>query len=144
MRNKKLELEYSGPGKWKTSDGRFAVVKRMLADEPWKVTENWKIRFEYSIHNLVGYKGPFEFVELAPEVGRVQAQKDVFPWLGRFTGEGSFELGNPEKMTHNGDENANLKSETIEFLFNVLQAETSNKELRVSFKNNILEEVFGN
>lgn len=95
-RNKKLELEYQSSGKWKTADGRFAIVKRAVADEPWKVTENWKIKYEYSIHDLREYGGPMEFPEFAREIGRVQRQTDVFPWLGKYTGEGSFELGNPD------------------------------------------------
>jgi hypothetical protein len=77
-----------------TTDGRFGVFKRSVPIDPMVVTEKWKIGTEYSIHDFRDYAGPKEFIELAPEVGRVKAYKEVFPWLGVFTGEGSFELGN--------------------------------------------------
>lgn len=97
-RNKKLELKNVGSGRWLTTDGRFGIMKRpssMRTDWPM---DKWKIEHEYSIHMMDDTGVPPQFFELAPEVGRVKAQKDIFPWLGQFTGEGSFEIGNPGKV----------------------------------------------
>lgn len=97
-RNKRLELTYVGLGKWFTSDGRFAVLKQMRPIDPMLATMRWKIQYVYSIRSFVDYNGPREWPELAPEIGRVGVYKDVFPWLGKYTGEGSFEMGNPERI----------------------------------------------
>lgn len=108
-RNKKLELDSVGIGKWMTSDGRFAVVRRLTAINPMEVSFDlaskkdekiWKkIKLEYSIHSFEDYNGPKEFMELAPEVGRVSSFNQAYPWLGQYTGEGSFEKDNPELIT---------------------------------------------
>jgi len=102
MRNRKLELEYVCPGRWKTIDGRFVILKKIAPINPMEVTEKWKIRNEYSIRNMVGYDGPFDFPEFAPEVGVVDVYREVFPWLGKYTGEGSFEVGNPDRVKPKG------------------------------------------
>lgn len=94
-RNAKLALEYVRRGVWRTVDGRFFVLKEMVPADPMLVTSQWKIAYRYSIRDFRDYDGPTEYPELAPEVGVVGAYREVYPWLGRFTGEGSFEVGNP-------------------------------------------------
>ena len=84
-----------GSGRWMTSDGRFGVFRRVIATTPMEVTGKWKTEMAYSIHDFRGYNGPKEFIELAPEVGRVSSYREAFPWLGEYTGEGSFEVGVP-------------------------------------------------
>jgi len=95
-RNRKLELDSVGIGRWMTADGRFGVLKRRRPINPMEATSDFKIQVEYSIHSFEEYDGPREFLELAPEVGRVQVFREVFPWLGEYTGEGSFEKGDPQ------------------------------------------------
>ena len=97
-RNKKLELNNVAPGRWVTSDGRFAVLKIAKPINPMLVTDQWKIAYEFSIRSFEGYDGLRGFPELAPEIGRVDVYRKVFPWLGQYTGEGSFDVGNPEQM----------------------------------------------
>jgi hypothetical protein len=96
-RNKRLELNNVGSGKWVTSDGRFAVVRRQKPVDVTRLTANWKPETEYSIRSFEDYDGPQQYAELAPEVAVVQTFKEVYPWLGEHTGEGSFERGDPEK-----------------------------------------------
>jgi len=98
-RNKKLELDNIAPGKWLTADGRFGVFRRFKAINPMEVTSDFKVGKEYSIHSFEEYNGPREYLELAPEVGRVENYREIFPWLGQHTGEGSFELGDPDRVT---------------------------------------------
>lgn len=98
-RNSKLELDGVAPGKWMTSDGRFAVLKRNIPINPMEATADFKIQIEYSIHSFEDYNGPKQFIELAPEIGRIQSFKEAFPWLGQYTGEGSFEKGDPGRVT---------------------------------------------
>lgn len=98
MRNKGLELNNIYPGRWLTTDGRFGIFKRALAVNDPYITEKWKIKLVYSIHDLRDWNGPKEFMELATEIGRVDTYAQIYPWLGQYTGEGSFENGNPEKV----------------------------------------------
>jgi hypothetical protein len=135
-RNLKLELNNVGPGRWLTSDGRFGVFKRMMPINPWLVTYNWKIKFEYSIHDFRDYNGPREYIELAPEVGRVGVYREVFPWLGKFTGEGSFEFGNPDRVTAK-----NGKVEEV--AWRVFGKEKMFVESKSKDKDSILKVVFG-
>lgn len=97
-RNGKLSLEHYGPGRWKTVDGRFVVLRQLEPINPMLVTSSWKIKNVYSIRDLREYDGPREFPEFAPEVGLVGSYREVYPWLGKFTGEGSFEIGNPDRV----------------------------------------------
>lgn len=94
-RNKRLELNHVAPGVWFTTDKRFAVVRRLKPIKPLEVTADFKISKEFSIRSFVGYDGPREYPQLAPEVGVVETFREVFPWLGKYTGEGSFVAGDP-------------------------------------------------
>ena len=94
-RNKKLELNSVSSGVWFTTDGRFAVVRQRKPINPMLVTNDFKIANEFSIRSFEGYDGPKEYPQLAPEIGKVDVFKEVFPWLGEFTGEGSFVVGDP-------------------------------------------------
>lgn len=98
-RNNKLELDSSGIGTWSTADGRFSIVRRSIPINPMEATSDFKIRIEYSIHSFEDYDGPTQYPQLAPEIGRIDTFKEAFPWLGEYTGEGSFELGNPSLLT---------------------------------------------
>ena len=98
-RNKKLELDSDVRGIWWTADKRFAVYRRRKPINPMEATVDFKIKQVYSIHSFEHYDGPREYPQLAPEVGRVESYKEAFPWLGKYTGEGSFEAGNPERTT---------------------------------------------
>jgi hypothetical protein len=95
-RNKKLELENIAPGCWRTADRRFAIIREVLPTDPMRVTQDWKIRQSYAIYDLRAYDGPIEYPQFAPRVGMVQTHREIYPWLGKFTGEGSFERGNPD------------------------------------------------
>lgn len=94
-RNKKLELNNVSSGVWFTTDGRFAVVRRRQPINPMEATVDFKITNEFSIRSFEGYDGPREYPQLAPEVGSVGTFREVFPWLGEYTGEGSFVVGDP-------------------------------------------------
>ena len=94
-RNKKLELNNVASGVWFTTDGRFAVVRRRQPINPMEATVDFKITNEFSIRSFEGYDGPRNYPQLAPEVGSVSTFKEVFPWLGEYTGEGSFVVGEP-------------------------------------------------
>lgn len=94
-RNKNLELDNVGSGRWLTADGRFGVFRRVKAINPMEATFNFKIKKEYSIHSFVDYDGPKEWIQLAPEIGRVDTFGQVYPFLGEYTEEGSFEKGEP-------------------------------------------------
>ena len=100
-RNKKLELENISPRKWKTVDGRFGVVKLLKPINPYLVTEvqKRKIEYVYSIRDLRSFDMPGTFYELAPELGKVDKFAGVFSWLGRYTGEGSFDTEDVERET---------------------------------------------
>lgn len=97
-RNRNLSLEYVGYGRWKTMDGRFMILRQAVPINPMEITSNWKIATEYSIRDFREYDGPADFPQLAPQVGVVGTYGEVYPWLGKFTGEGSFELGNPNRI----------------------------------------------
>jgi hypothetical protein len=43
-----------------------------------------------------------EYMQIAPEIGRVESFKEVFPWLGRHTGEGSFDTEDIERTKPRG------------------------------------------
>lgn len=94
-RNKKLELNSVSSGVWFTTDGRFAVVRRRKPINPMLVTNDFKVANEFSIRSFEAYDGPREYPQLAPEIGKVGAFREVFPWLGEFTSEGSFVAGDP-------------------------------------------------
>lgn len=102
-RNHRLEIEYVAPRKWRTADGRFGVFKMLKPINPMMVTEIWKnkIKYIYSIRDLRSFDIE-NFYELAPEIGRVDKFSDVFPWLGRYTGEGSFDRDNVEQTLPKG------------------------------------------
>lgn len=103
-RNHKLEIEYVAPRKWKTADGRFGVFKMLKPINPMMVTEIWKnkIQYVYSIRDLRLFDMPGNFYELASEIGRVNRFSDIFPWLGKYTGEGSFDRDNVEQVMPKG------------------------------------------
>jgi len=121
-RNRKLELENIGSGRWQTSDGRFAILRRRVPIDPLGVGEKWKVKSEYSIHDFRDYDGPRNFIELAPEIGRVDSFREAFPWLGQFTGEGSFELGNPERTEAKPVGGSRKIQETRDFLCMIFEA----------------------
>ena len=101
-RNNKLELENVGPRKWITADGRFGVVQMLKPIPPgYYTTEVYKrkVEYVYTIRDLAEFDGPENFYELAPEIGRVDKFSQVFPWLGKYTGEGSFDTEDVEKTT---------------------------------------------
>ena len=95
MRNKALELNNIGTGKWITTDKRFGVVMRKYPINAMTPSFNFKIKRVYEIKSFEDYNGPREFPELAPTIGRVDVYRKVFPWLGVYTGEGSFKKGDP-------------------------------------------------
>jgi hypothetical protein len=119
-RNRKLELNNVGSGRWETADGRFGILQRLMPINPMEVTSDFKINKEYSIHSFEDYKGPRSFIELAPEIGRVSVYREVFPWLGAYTGEGSFVLGHPELMEPKPMGRSKQVEEILNFLDDVL------------------------
>ena len=100
-RNSKLELENVNQRKWKTVDGRFGVVQMLKPIPPGYTVEVYKrkVEYVYSIRNLDSFDGPENFYELAPEIGRVDKFNRIFPWLGQYTGEGSFDTEDVERST---------------------------------------------
>ncbi len=98
-RNNKLELDNVSPRKWITADGRFGVVQMRRPMKKFYTTEVFskKVEYVYSIRDLSTFDGPENFYELAPEIGQVETFGEVFPWLGRYTGEGSFDTNDPAR-----------------------------------------------
>ena len=96
-RNRKLELNSIGRGRWMTSDRRFGVVRTKIPIEQMDASGDWQINYRYSIRDLNGESFLVEYMELAKEIGNLERFKDVFPWLGRYTGEGSFDTDDPER-----------------------------------------------
>jgi len=133
-RNSKLELDAVGLGRWMTADGRFGVFKRNKAINPMEATVDFKIKPEYSIHSFEDYNGPKQFIELAPEVGRVDTFNQVFPWIGQYTGEGSFEKGVPDRVTAKPMGGSRKVEEALEFLSDVFTQELTEEEWKLGKK----------
>jgi len=117
-RNKRLELEYVSPNKWRTADSRFGIIKLRKPINPMQASVDFKIKYYYSIRDL----RDFEMLEdgyyiLANEIGRVDTYAEVFPWLGKYTGEGSFDTEDVNQITPRKasgiNELRNLKDEVI-------------------------------
>jgi len=80
------EIEFVGPGKWITTDGRFGVIKKFRPINPMESSElpGKRDRHVFSVRDLRNRTYTGLFYELSPELYQARRFKDVVPWIREF------------------------------------------------------------